>query len=251
MLNDQVLRVARVLKDLVPAGVKARYWRRLLERESRLDDGFHGDRRVMALANHFLQQSERFVETGAFAGVTSRYVARRFPDVSVHSCEPLELAREYALRNTAALGNVDIVAEPSPQCLYDLFAAHPSVLTELNTYWLDAHGYGFEWPLREEIRLITTEVDKAFVMIDDFKIPGRPEFGYDLWEGQVCAFDYIEDSLAPRPSYFLLYPTYPAADAGIDDLRGVGVIVVGFEEFSLPAELAASFSVTQVQRIAS
>jgi hypothetical protein len=94
-------------------------------------------------------------------------------------------------------------------------------------FWLDAHGYGFEWPLREEVSVITTYWQKAYLLIDDFLVPGLDCFGYDEYKGQVCSFDYIKNSLNDQHEYSLYYPPYIERTSKHHPLRGWGLIEYG------------------------
>jgi hypothetical protein len=105
-------------------------------------------------------------------------------------------------------------------------------------FWLDAHGYGFEWPLRKEISFITTNFERAYILIDDFKVPGLDCFGFDEYDGQVCSFEYIKSALNPGLEYRLCYPNYKERTSAHHPLRGWGLLEFGHnEDLTLPASL--------------
>ena len=213
----------------------------ILEAEAKHDEGFHGDRYVLDLVDFFLAQSAAFVETGALAGTTAAYVGRH-SRIPVYSCEPDPQAYAFASARCRSLPNVKISSEPSPQFLISLFQGHADLAKKRVTFWLDAHGYGFTWPLIEEVRFITHTLESAFVMIDDFKVPGRPEFGYDRYRRQVCELEHVRPGLATR-RYCLILPKYTEKTAPVHGLRGVGALVFGVDGFALPEQLSKSFSV--------
>jgi len=105
-------------------------------------------------------------------------------------------------------------------------------------YWLDAHGYGFKWPLREEIATLTGNCAKAFVLIDDFLVPGLDCFGYDRYENQICSFEYIADSMDRKHQYRVYFPHYTERTSKHHPLRGWVLIEFGhFSPIDLPPKL--------------
>src|SRR5260370_33881138 len=76
----------RWLKDAV---IKMPGFSRAYECVTRADLGFHGDAITRAFVRSTIQELGvgAFVETGTFRGDTTRFVARSFPHLAVHSCE--------------------------------------------------------------------------------------------------------------------------------------------------------------------
>ena len=191
--------------------------------------GFHGDLYLLSLVDLLMSNCSIFVETGANVGTTLAYVAKKFPRIQCYSCEPDAMAYRYARRNTHQLRNVRLYNESSQvflkRLINDGLSSDGDVL-----FWLDAHGYGFEWPLIEEIDRITTNWKKAYILIDDFRVPHLDCFGYDEYDGQVCSFEYIEASLSRANDYRLYYPSYSDKTSEHHPLRGWGLIEYGHEE---------------------
>ena len=130
-----------------------------------------------------------------------------------------------------------IFNQPSLEFLEQFFASHKAVTGEV-LFWLDAHGYGFDWQLREEIAMITTRLDKAFILIDDLLVPEKDCFGYDEYNGQICSYDYIKNSLNNSREYTLYYPNYTDRTSRNHPLRGWGLIEYGHNcEPALPEDL--------------
>ena len=171
--------------------------------------GFHGDRYLLDLVDHLLQQSTAFIETGTNVGTTTHFVASNYAKLQVYSCEPDETAFAKATETTATDTNVHLYQQLSPEFLYKLHIEKPELLQTLNLYWLDAHDYGFKWPLHDEIRYITDTMPQAFILVDDTKVPGlESAFRYCTYEEQECNLDYIKNALAPGKSYRIFYPAY-------------------------------------------
>lgn len=62
-------------------------------------------------------------------------------------------------------------------------------------FYLDAHWQSY-WPLLDELRVIAKlDASHPVIAIHDFKVPGRPDLGFDSYDGQDLEFSYIEDSI--------------------------------------------------------
>lgn len=200
--------------------------------------GFHGDQYLLALVDFILQRCDYFVETGADVGSTLAYVARTYPNIQCLSCEPNIDAFSQATQNTALHTNVTIYGETSQKFIKRL-TQFKGILEGEVLFWLDAHGHGFEWPLRDELNFITNNFTRAFVLIDDFLVPELDCFGYDEYLGQVCSFDYVKNSLNSELTYRLYYPNYTDRTSKHHPLRGWGLIEFGHEqEINLPKSIA-------------
>ncbi len=184
---------------------------------------FRGDTFLLRTVQQLMRagQISTFVETGAFYGITTAAIARLYPEVRCYSCEISPEHYRHAAAKAAGLPNLTLTEEGSPALLARLAQG---VRAEPTLFWLDAHGYGFPWPLREEVRIIAEQWERAWVVIDDFLVPGRPWFGYDAYDGQECSYTAIRDELGARP-HRLWYPTYrPPVEW---PLRGWAVLALG------------------------
>ncbi len=203
-----------------------------------LDVGFHGDEHLLHLVEYLAGNCKVFVETGANVGSTLVYVAQSYPSMSCLSCEPDQSAFEQASANAGKYGNVTLFNGMSQQFIEHLSKHEPGLFSEQCFFWLDAHGYGFEWPLKNELEFITGHFSAAYILIDDFKVPGRDHFGYDQYQEQICSYDYVKDALDPEKTYQLYYPTYEDKTSKHHPLRGWGLLVFGHDDFRIPEELS-------------
>ena len=180
-----------------------------------------------------------FVETGTNVGSTLAYFAQRYPNIPCLSCEPDLEAFRHAHENVSGLTNITLYNQTSQQFLETLSEKHPEIFTKKVLFWLDAHGYGFQWPLKEELAFITKKFKQALILIDDFKVPNKEMFGYDEYDGQICSYDYIKDSLSRLDrTYQLYYPNYTEKTSQHHPLRGWGLIVFGqVSDLMLPEQL--------------
>jgi hypothetical protein len=85
-------------------------------------------------------------------------------------------------------------------------------------FYLDAHWNNY-WPLKDELtQKAKTHKDNCVIMIDDIKVPLRPEIRCDCYtiEGQFheCSYEYIEKELAKVFSDYNLYYLVVKGDHG-------------------------------------
>lgn len=203
--------------------------------------GFHGDRYLHRLADSLLSDADVFVETGSNVGSTALWVLRRYPGLAVRSCEPHPQSLERARANLASHPRARVSGRPSPAFLRELLDGGEIPRAGRAVFWLDAHGGGFEWPLADEVALLTSELDSGRILIDDFEVPGRPAFKFDAYDGQVCGLGLVESRLAPGRAYRLVLPAYSERTSSFHPLIGVALIEWG-SGWSLPATLRGSFS---------
>lgn len=199
--------------------------------------GFHGDEYLISVVDKIMQGSDSFVETGTNVGSTLAYVAKKYPNVKCFSCEPDVETFQIAEQNTCQFPNVELYNLTSQ----DFFSQinQKELFGREVLFWLDAHGYGFQWPLREEIQFITTRLKSAYILIDDFKVPGLPRFGYDRYDGQICSFEYIYDALSPHLEYTFFYPNYKQKTSEFHALRGWILIEFGHKDLmNFPPRIA-------------
>src|SRR5690606_9109664 len=61
-------------------------------------------------------------------------------------------------------------------------------------FFLDAHWEDFN-PLLDELSIIAKYGFKPIIAIHDFKVPGRPELGFDTYKDIIYEWDWIKDSI--------------------------------------------------------
>lgn len=199
-----------------------------------LDTGFHGDLYLLQLVDTLAKRTSVLIETGTNVGSTLAYFAKRYPLVRCFSCEPDESAYSLARKHTENLENVSIFRGTSQQFMANLITNESWVFSEQCMFWLDAHGYGFEWPLKDELEFITRHFNSGYILVDDFKVPGREDFIYDQYLEHVCSYDYVKDALNPDRTYQLFYPSYRDKTSRHHPLCGWGLLIFGHEDFSVP-----------------
>lgn len=156
---------------------------------------------------------DAIVETGCHRGDTTAYLARRYADIPVLSCDiDARLAAETGER-LSSFANVAVRHADSPDVVEEANARY-----ERPFYYLDAHGYldaqgAGDWPLARELQAI----DKGVVCIDDFDI-GHARYAYDTYNGVRCGPDILRPFSRRIPFYYVLnldghYP-FPCLQVG-------------------------------------
>lgn len=203
-----------------------------------IDVGFHGDEYLLSLVDHLASNSNIFFETGSNVGSTLAYVASNYPWLRCLSCEPDKAAFQQASVNAGKYVNAELFNGTSQQFIEHLSKNESGIFSEQCFFWLDAHGYGFEWPLKKELEFITGRFSSAYILIDDFKVPEQEHFGYDQYQEQVCSYDFIKSALSQDKTYQLFYPSYNIKTSKHHPLRGWGLLVFGHDDFCIPEKLA-------------
>ena len=199
---------------------------------------FHGDSYLLELCDSVLKGAKTFIETGTYYGHTLEYVARKFGHLSLYSCEPETThfigaqAKVKAYKN-----NITLRQAASPNFLYSIARENPSITDKDTVFWIDAHSFGHTWPLLDEIRFITKNFQKAYIFIDDFKIPGRPEFAYDVANEHDCAWEAIHKCLSKDKNYTVCYPDYTQKTSTHHPLTGWVCIEFGHSVDYIPPKL--------------
>lgn len=167
-----------------------------------------------------------FVETGTFQGETVSLVAQWFanlwPDefgsiatlelVAARAVNPWNGPIAYPVFGAPGRGGRRIVSievdKDRAAVARKMFAGSPHVHVETGSseavlarmvqltlprpfFYLDAH-WGAYWPIRDEIAQVI-KLDQWAIVIDDFEVPGRPEFGFDIYQGRPLNWEAVRD----------------------------------------------------------
>ncbi len=213
------------------------------------DTGFHADRVLQQLVRDLIRSGSvtSFVETGTYLGETTLCVSRMDPGLPVFTCEVNERLHRIARRRLAGRANALAVHAASRDFLPGLIERR--ACGDRPLFLLDAHWYD-DWPLVEEIRIITKRLAKCLIIIDDFMVPGEPQFQYDIGGGggkafsgrstvdhRPCDLDLIAPSFDPGKKIRIFFPRYSRTDAfprcsfasRLFPLRGYAIVFWGRE----------------------
>lgn len=137
------------------------------------------------------------VETGTFLGETTWALSLLCDEV--HTIEIESERLDKALCKFRGRG----VAHARPWNVHFHLGSSAKVLGELRQplsgrrtlYYLDAHWHDY-WPLRDELDAIACiPGPPPVIVIHDFRVPERPELGFDSYHGQALDEAYVSDHL--------------------------------------------------------
>ncbi|MFI9597875.1 hypothetical protein [Nonomuraea sp. NPDC052265] len=191
----------------------------------RLSDGggpFGFDVMVALLVDDLLTayRCDAIIETGCFLGDTTAYLAHRYPDLPVRTCDINSDYAAFTRRRLAGHPNVRVDCQDSPD-----FVTWAAGRYRQPLFFLDAH-WGEDWPLRRELAAVA----RGVVLIHDFDV-GHPRFAYDTYDGLVCGPQVLALMLEPPPMYFTPDPNaaWPLPCLQVGRRAGVGVVPFGLD----------------------
>ena len=179
-----------------------------------------GDNILIDSVKFLAKNCTSITETGTYLGWTTMFFAQEFPGKHIYTSEVSEeyynKAKEYLIN----CKNVKMFLEPSQKVIPKLI--YTKSLGDNPFFFLDAHCQEF-WPLEEELKIICRNLDRAIILIHDFKVPHKWRFGYDAWSGKECSFKLVNEAFTKPYKYIL--PTHSHKDAFKNnephhDLRG-------------------------------
>ncbi len=173
---------------------------------------------------------QAIVETGTWLGNTTGFMAEtaRLP---VHSCELNPRFHALAKMRLAGMEKTSLTLSDARKFLKHLIGG--PLADQRVFFYLDAHWYD-DLPLAEELELIAGRWKNFVVMIDDFKVPTDPDYGYDDYgPGKRLEIDLLEPCIR-KHSLSAFFPALPAQEES-GARRGCVVL-------SSPGELARELS---------
>jgi hypothetical protein len=155
----------------------------------------------------FSLKIRRIFETGTFRGTTTEWFSQFGIPV-----ETVEINYRYFAFSKVRLanrGNVRVFQSNSVAFLKWKISIADGLDDPL-LFYLDAH-WRDHLPLREELELIFAHYSNPIVIIDDFKVPDDPGYGYDDYgTGRALTLEYVTASRLPKLSCF--FPCTPASE---------------------------------------
>ncbi len=139
-----------------------------------MEIGFHGDQNLIEVISESLKVSEYFVELGTGNGRSLSFLASKFPDKRLRSCEIDRDSCEQATERCKDVGNVRVFNMDSVSFLESFWVHwHSEDESKRPVFWVDLENgkdTGYESPFTE-VKKITQNFDRAAIFIDDFKVP--------------------------------------------------------------------------------
>lgn len=153
---------------------------------------FNGD---FYLEQEFLNLRNTFgithvIETGTYHGHTTTWLAENFDHVTTIESNPAYI--DIALSNWTKDHSISLIEGSSAELLGDILDAYEN---EKLLIFLDAHWY--KNPVLDELTHIANSGHKPILVIHDFKVPDKPEFGYDEYPNEKIVYEWawIEDKI--------------------------------------------------------
>lgn len=167
---------------------------------------------------------DMIVETGCHLGDTTSYLARRYPDLPIVTCDTVADYVTLTRRRLRGHVNVEAMLLDSRELVAQV-DARVDARAGRPLYFLDAH-WDPQWPLLQELDAI----QRGLVVIHDFDI-GHPRFAYDTYDGVVCGPELLAAMASPPPMYFTPDPMAPWPVPCLQTGRraGVGLVAIGLD----------------------
>ncbi|GEM_PF-1501377 len=150
-------------------------------------------------------ECDGIIETGCFLGDTTEYLAHRYPELAVVTCDVVDEHSRFTRRRLADMPNVTVMTGDSATLLPEMLARFTRPIVYLDAHWYEP------WPLRAEL----TCVERGVVCVDDFFI-GHPRFASDVYNGRRCDPELVALAL---PELEELYVGNPYASYGVPCLQ--------------------------------
>lgn len=136
---------------------------------------------------------DTFVETGTCYGSTTLWAAQHFRErpITMEVNEAfLGVAQgRFSEAGAAITSQLGDSAAMMPACCEAIKSSGQSAL-----FFLDAH-FEAHCPLLQELAAIAAAGLRPVIIVHDMMVPGRPDLGYDTWEGQKFTFAWLRPHL--------------------------------------------------------
>lgn len=155
--------------------------------------GFEGDMFVKKKFEYFRDKFkiETVIETGTYLGGTTKVLSKMFH--RVFTVELTDEMFEKSCKYLEGITNIGSIQGSSDKVL-DSLLDEPELQSEPLLFFLDAHWTN-ACPLLGELKAIADHKIKPVIIIHDWKVPDRPDLGFDSYNGQDFTYDWIEKSL--------------------------------------------------------
>lgn len=143
------------------------------------------------------------VETGTFRGSTTQFLAESGP-FTVHTVEVQRRHYWAAWRRLKVYDNIVRYLGDSREFLRD--ARENGIVAGRTFLYLDAHWDPNDVPLVDEIGEVQASTAEVLIVIDDFRVPGDPGFGFDEYGESRLELEQLPPGV--RENFSLYFPAY-------------------------------------------
>ena len=209
-MSDLLRRAVEKLTSVLPPRVGARI--DLLRPDIAKGFGpFNGQEQRQAILSSIIRSCpfDLVIESGTFRGTTTQLL-RTWTTAPIITIEVSGRYYEYARRQLSQLPEIEVIHGDSPTEIRRVAARRTHDNSARVFAYLDAH-WGLSLPTRWEILELLASWDSVCIVVDDFKVPGDPGYGYDDY-GPGMALDLkLLDGL-PLAHVSMFFPRIPSAD---------------------------------------
>jgi predicted O-methyltransferase YrrM len=157
--------------------------------------GFEGDTILAETVKNLFEKHgiTWVIETGTFRGATTKRMSEwcdRIDTIEVDATNYAYAKKELESRDNVTIhhGSSDVVLETILSA-YKKRGARPNLFCFLDAHWQEHN------PLLNELEILAKYKWKPVILIHDFKVPGRPELGFDQYGEIVYEWDWIKESI--------------------------------------------------------
>lgn len=155
--------------------------------------GFEGDMFVKAKFESLRDNYgiETVIETGTYLGGTTKVLSQMFKNV--FTIEVTDEMWDKSGQYLKGINNISRIKGSSDEVL-DALLDDKEFKTGTLLLFLDAH-WEKACPLLGELKAVCDHGLKPVIVIHDWKVPSRPDLGFDSYNGQDFEFEWIKESI--------------------------------------------------------
>ena len=195
---------------------------RFPERRNIWGGAFNGQRFRIKIFHELVEilTPDFIVETGTHRGSTTEYLANIYK-IPIYTVELEKRTYGFSVMRLKTYSNVKLHLGDSNSFLKGLLDS-PEARAKQGLYYLDSH-WKDELPIKNELQLIFSKNISSVVMIDDFKVPDDPGYGFDNYGyREALTLEYIEEIL----DEFNLHVFLPKCRSSDEDGSRRGCVVL-------------------------
>lgn len=210
MVSDLAGRIIEKVTSVLPPRIAARI-DRLRPSLAKGFGPFNGQERREAIVRSLLQALpiDLVVETGTYRGTTTDRL-REFSKAPIVTIEASRRYYEYSRRRLARSAHVQVIRGDSAREIRRIASSSDHDPSARVFAYLDAHWESI-LPARYEMLELLSGWDEFCAVIDDFKVPGDPGYGFDDY-GPGAVLDGTLFEGLPLAGVSCFYPSVPSAD---------------------------------------
>ena len=175
---------------------------------------FNGQPYRQALFRALIRQVQpaAIIETGTYLGTTTEFLAETGLPVFTIEADPRRYG--FARARLWRRRSITLLCDDSRVALRALFNGALRDFTNRTLFfYLDAH-WNDDLPLAEELDIIFARCPPAVVMVDDFRVPGDADYGYDDYGlRKALTYGYISSNVA-KFGLVAHFPSTPGCSEG-------------------------------------